>query len=633
MSSSSEESSDISDSEIDGYEAKSYSQLQTGKYKITNSDGSYRCPFCPGKKKRDYRYKDLLQHATGIGASNRGGKVKAIHRALAKYLSTDLGSEDGPSLQLMVIEQEPTPKPKQDDQFVWPWMGILVNVPTERKDGRQVGQSGSRLREQLSKFNPLKVIPLWNFKGHTGYAIVDFNKDWAGFKDAMAFENYFEACHFGKKDWYRRKHQGHDMYGWIARADDYNSPGPVGEHLKKNGDLKTVTDLTKEETRKNEKLVANLANQIEVKNKHLQELECKYNETTLSLDKLMEEKDKLHQSYNEEIKKMQRLARNHSQRIFEENENLRAQLESKKRELDYRCSQLDKLVVQNDMDRRKLDDERKKNAEKNSSLQLASIEQKEADEKVLKLVEEQKREKEAALRKILQLEKQLDAKQKLELEIEQLKGKLQVMKHMGGEEDMAIKKKVEEMSEELKDKIEEMEDMESLNQTLLVKERKSNDELQEARKELINGLKELLSGRTLIGIKRMGELDDKAFQTACKRKFPEVEVDEKTAIFCSNWQSEIANSEWHPFRIVTVDDKSKEVVNDDDDKLIQLKKDLGDEAYVSVTTALTEINEYNASGRYVVPELWNFKEGRKATLKEVIQYILKQWKTHKRKRL
>jgi chromosome segregation ATPase len=96
------------------------------------------------------------------------------------------------------------------------------------------------------------------------------------------------------------------------------------------------------------------------------------------------------------------------------------------------------------------------------------------------------REKEAALEKILQLEKQLDAKQKLELEIQQLKGQLQVMKHMGGEEDSTVRQKMEDLTSELNDKIEEMEDMEALNQTLVVKERKSNDELQEARKELIS---------------------------------------------------------------------------------------------------------------------------------------------------
>jgi len=84
------------------------------------------------------------------------------------------------------------------------------------------------------------------------------------------------------------------------------------------------------------------------------------------------------------------------------------------------------------------------------------------------------------------LEKQLDAKQKIEMEIEELKGKLQVMKHLGDQDDEAIKKKMEEMSTELADKIESLEDMESMNQTLITKERQSNDELQEARKELIN---------------------------------------------------------------------------------------------------------------------------------------------------
>lgn len=295
---SSEETSDISDSDIDDYEAKYYSQLKTGRYKVKNPDGTYRCPFCAGKKKQDFCFKDLIQHAKGIGVSNRKGKTKANHRAFAKYLSADFGTEDSSSKQLMAMETNPPPNPKQDDQFVWPWMGILVNVPTEWKSGKRVGESATRIKEQLSQFNPLKVHALWNFKGHTGTAVVDFSSDWAGFKDAMAFEKYFEARRFGKKDWDDQKSRGDDMYGWIARSDDYNSEGHVGDHLRKTGDVKTVNELTVEESRKNDILVANLASQIDVKNRHLHELECKYNETALSLSKLMEEKDKLHETYN-----------------------------------------------------------------------------------------------------------------------------------------------------------------------------------------------------------------------------------------------------------------------------------------------------------------------------------------------
>lgn len=59
---------------------------------------------------------------------------------------------------------------------------------------------------------------------------------------------------------------------------------------------------------------------------------------------------------------------------------------------------------------------------------------------------------------------------------------------------------------------------------------------------------------------------------------------------------------------------------------------MGDEAYEAVTTALMEMNEYNPSGRYIVPELWNNKEQRRATLREGVSYLVKLWHMHKAKR-
>lgn len=76
----------------------------------------------------------------------------------------------------------------------------------------------------------------------------------------------------------------------------------------------------------------------------------------------------------------------------------------------------------------------------------------------------------------------------------------------------------------------------------------------------------------------------------------------------------------------------QEFINEQDEKLRNLKQEWGDDIYMAVVTALKEMNEYNPSGRYVVSELWNFKEERKATLKEVISYIMKNIKTLKRKR-
>lgn len=77
-------------------------------------------------------------------------------------------------------------------------------------------------------------------------------------------------------------------------------------------------------------------------------------------------------------------------------------------------------------------------------------------------------------------------KQKLELEIQQLRGSLSVLKHIEDDDDGEVLKKVDDLQKGLREKEQVLEDLDALNQTLIIKERKSNDELQDARKELIN---------------------------------------------------------------------------------------------------------------------------------------------------
>ena len=96
------------------------------------------------------------------------------------------------------------------------------------------------------------------------------------------------------------------------------------------------------------------------------------------------------------------------------------------------------------------------------------------------------KQKEELLNRIIQLEKDLDTKQALQLEIERLKGTINVMKHMGDEGDLEVLQKADSLNKLLREKEGELEDFDRLNQTLIVKERKSNEELQDARKELIN---------------------------------------------------------------------------------------------------------------------------------------------------
>lgn len=90
---------------------------------------------------------------------------------------------------------------------------------------------------------------------------------------------------------------------------------------------------------------------------------------------------------------------------------------------------------------------------------------------------------EESLKKFDGLERNL--KQKLIMGTKQLEGKLEVLKRMGGDEDVAILQKISQLNELVKEKEQVLNDLEDLNQHLTTKERLSNDELQDARKELI----------------------------------------------------------------------------------------------------------------------------------------------------
>lgn len=632
MEYSSDDESDISESEIEDYKEKPYEELKNGKYKVKNANGTLRCPFCSGKKKREYGYKDLYQHASGVGkgSANRSAKQKANHVALAMFMENDL---DALPAQIM---KQPEPQPsnetsEQEVLYCWPWIGIIVNIENDLKHGTFIDDKGYWLKE-FSKYKPVEAEILRPDGCQDAQCTLVFEKDWNGFKNALEFEKYFEAGRHGRKEWIAQTNVGPSIYGWLANSDDYHAEGPIGDYLRRKGALKTLSDVAKE-TNQKQQSVFDLAMEIDMKNSDLDELQSKCNEQTLSLSRMLQEKDNLHLAFVEETRKMQRLQREHVRRILHEQEKLSHDLEIKKRQIDWRTRELNKREALTERERQKLEEEKKQNDMRNSSLQLASVEQKKADENVLRLVEQQKREKEDALKKIINLEKQLDAKQKLEMEIEELKGKLEVMKHLGDDDDAAVRKKMKEMTDELEEKVDDLRDLESLNQTLVIKERQSNDELQEARKELIAGLNDVLtSTRTTIGIKRMGELDDKPFLAACQERYKFDDAFIEASKLSSSWQENLKDPGWHPFKIIEVDGKTEEILREDDEKLKKLKEEWGDGIYNAVTTALKEMNEYNPSGRYSIPELWNYKEGRKATLKEVIDFIYKQLRPQKRKR-
>ncbi|KAL8542926.1 hypothetical protein ACS0TY_003703 [Phlomoides rotata] len=632
MSDSTEEDTDMSESELESYADSCYEQLKEDDQMVRISEDSYKCPYCPGKKKQIFGSKDLLQHAAGVsdGSKKRTTKDRGRHLGLKKYMQKEL--VNGVHLSASVAdENEIEESCDVNELYVWPWMGVVANVPVQWKDGRYVGESGSKLRDELTRkgFNPVRVLPLWGFRGHSGYAIVEFRNEWLGLSDALRFEKAYEAQHQGKRDYNGVEKRGNKLYCWVARDDDYYSKKSVGDHLRKNGDLKTISEYQNEEQIKNSKLISKLTDTIQDRNVRIREMENKYKETAISLSSVISQKDQMVQAFNEERQKQQKSASTYLEKILKEHDRVTLELELQRTKLMQEEQELKEREAQNENEKEKLRllHEKKQN-------ERAILEQKRADENVLKLAEEHKREKEKLHRKIIDLEKKLDAKQALELKIQGLMGNLQVVKHMGGDEDEKVAEKLHALQQELEDKEEERQHLEELCQALIVKEFKTNDELQEARKELINIYMEK-SSRSVIGVKRMGELSSNAFIGAAKRKcLGKEEVEAKAVELCTLWDSRLRNPQWHPLKTIAVEDgKSHKIILDEEDKkLKKLRSELGDEAYQAVTTALMEMNEYNPSGRYIVPVLWNNKEQKRATLREGISHLLKQLHKLKGKR-
>ncbi|KAF9598692.1 hypothetical protein IFM89_029942 [Coptis chinensis] len=325
-----------------------------------------------------------------------------------------------------------------------------------------------------------------------------------------------------------------------------------------------------------------LRQEMEVKNQKLEKMQNRFNELSVALVKATDEKDKLHQYYLEEMRKMQSIAYDHSFRLYQENKKLKCDVEYQRKELEERAR---------DLERREA-------------------------------------------RIYLEMHYATFAKGQLKRLLNTMEESYLGLKHSEGDANFKMQRELEDLTKELKEKANEVDYREDLYRDLLVVERKKNDELQEAHKALIDGFEHFMShNRATIGIKRMGELDEKPFRDVCLQKLPKGELDVNSVQLCSLWQEQIKNSEWHPFKIRSADGNLHvQEINENDEKLLNLKHEWGEKVYDAVTRALLEVNEYNASGRYAVSELWNFKEERKASLREAIEYILKQLKTHKRRR-
>ncbi|CAA7032211.1 unnamed protein product [Microthlaspi erraticum] len=549
------------------------------------------------------------------------------------------------------VEDSPaeTSEMEEDDdcseaKFVWPWVGLVANIPTVvEKSGRRVGKSGSTLRDELivKGFDPTRVQPIWDFKGHSGFALVEFSKDFQGFENAMKFERSYESDRHGKRDWEKGMHSRDDKpYGWVAREADYNGSGIVGKNVKKKRDLKTVSQIQQEDDRKMVQLVTNMSQSIEMKKICKQELEDKVNENALCLESLEIHNDMLNKTYQEEAEKMQKNVQELYQHILKGHAESMSDLERQREMMEERARQID--INEAEMQKSRLEREMK------STRQVEQIlNQKFPCFQIFKNLKHDKflqKEKEKLHAKIMAMEAKLNERQELELEIEKLKMSTNVMKHMVGSDGdaEARERALEEMAKSQREFEARERALQDEMMALSQRERMTNDEYQDARKELIKFWKvnDDLVKEEKIRVKVMGQLDPEPFLPAVmrKHKLTKSRAEMKAMELCSFWAEQIGDVHWNPFKVIESGGTAKRVVDKKDGKLRKLKNDYGEEVYDEVVRTKLEIEEYNASGGYVISEIWNYEEKRKATIEEAVDVMLKirkdlAAKVNKRQRL
>lgn len=159
-------------------------------------------------------------------------------------------------------------------------------------------------------------------------------------------------------------------------------------------------------------------------------------------------------------------------------------------------------------------------------------------------------------------------------------------------------------------------------------------ELEDAKKELFDIQSKLIkgfidisgTGGRNIAIKNIGQLNEKPFLRACRKKLTPKEAANKASELCKFWQQQLLNPEWNPSKTPNDEDILKKI-DVHDVNLQELRAAWGEEVYNAVVNCLMQIEDCGRlANRTIVPELWNFKEKRKATRSECVEYMCSQVK-------
>ncbi|KAL2545536.1 XH/XS domain-containing protein [Forsythia ovata] len=136
-------------------------------------------------------------------------------------------------------------------RIVKPWTVIVANLPVRIENNIRVDNCSINLERHWKRQGYLinTFQPLYDYRGHSGFALVEFPRDLEGLKSTFLFDISFVEKRQGKAEWDEASEQTNELFAWMASEEDYNKNDIVGCNLTNGRDLTSVPNIQVQEAR------------------------------------------------------------------------------------------------------------------------------------------------------------------------------------------------------------------------------------------------------------------------------------------------------------------------------------------------------------------------------------------------
>ncbi|KAL2470944.1 XH/XS domain-containing protein [Abeliophyllum distichum] len=151
-----------------------------------------------------------------------------------------------------------------ENAIVKPWTVIVANLPVRIENNIRVDNCNINLKQHWKRQGYLinNFQPLYDYRGHSSFALVEFPRVMEGLKSAFLFELSFVEKHRGKTEWDLASQQTDDIFGWMAVEEDYDKNDIVRCHLTINRDLISISNIQMQEARHYRMVLSNLRDNL-----------------------------------------------------------------------------------------------------------------------------------------------------------------------------------------------------------------------------------------------------------------------------------------------------------------------------------------------------------------------------------